>query len=48
MWFTLGFNAFGFDDQDFAAARYTAQGPYIQITIKADQHTMRKIAGQTR
>jgi hypothetical protein len=48
MWFTLGFNAFGFDDQDFAAARYTAQGPYIQITIKADQHTMKKIAGRMR
>jgi hypothetical protein len=46
MWFTLGFNAFGFDDDDFAAARYTAQGPFIQITIKADQHTMKKIAGQ--
>ena len=48
MWFTLGYNAFGFDDNDFAAARYTAQGPYIQFTIKADQHTLRKIAGQSR
>jgi len=48
MWFTLGYNAFGFDDKDFAAARYTAQGPYIQISIKADQHTLKSIAGQTR
>jgi uncharacterized repeat protein (TIGR01451 family) len=48
MWFTLGYNAFGFDDKDFAAARYTAQGPFIQISIKADQHTLKKIAGQTR
>jgi uncharacterized repeat protein (TIGR01451 family) len=48
MWFTIGYNAFGFDDSDFAAARYTAQGPYLQISIKADQHTLRKIAGQTR
>ncbi len=48
MWVTLGFNAFGFDDNDFAAARYTAQGPYIQISIKADQHTLKKIAGRSR
>ena len=27
MWLVLGFNAFGIDDSDFAAARYTAQGP---------------------
>ena len=25
MWFTIGYNAFGFDDDDFAAARYTAR-----------------------
>jgi uncharacterized repeat protein (TIGR01451 family) len=48
MWLTLGFNAFGFDDKDFAAARYTAEGPYLQITIKADQHTLKKIAGQSQ
>ena len=48
MWFTIGFNAFGFHDSDFAAARYTAQGPYIQISIKADQHTLKNIAGRKR
>ena len=48
MWFTLGYNAFGFDDTDFAAARYTAHGAYVQIAIKADQHTLKNIAGQIR
>lgn len=48
MWFTLGYNAFGFDDTDFAAARYTAHGAYVQIAIKADQHTLKKFAGQSR
>ena len=48
MWFTIGFNGFGFHDSDFAAARYTAQGPYIQISIKADQHTLKNIAGRNR
>jgi uncharacterized repeat protein (TIGR01451 family) len=46
MWFTLGYNAAGFDDDDFAAARYTARGPYMRISIKADQHTLKKIAGR--
>ena len=48
MWLTIGYNAFGFDDDDFAAARYTAQGPYLQFTIKADQHTLKRIAGQSQ
>ena len=46
MWLTLGYNIAGFDDNDFAQARYTAQGPYLRFTMKADQHTLKRIAGR--
>ena len=46
MWLTLGYNLAGFHDSDFASARYTAQGPFLRISIKADQHTLKNIAGQ--
>ncbi|MGI9203986.1 MAG: OmpA family protein [Woeseiaceae bacterium] len=46
MWVSVGYNVAGFHDSDFTAARYTAQGPYLQISVKADQHALRKIAGQ--
>lgn len=46
MWLTLGYNFQGFDDDDFAAARYTASGPYLRFTIKADQHLLKRIAGR--
>jgi hypothetical protein len=46
LWLTLGYNVAGFHDSDFSAARYTAQGPYLRISIKADQQTLRDIAGQ--
>jgi len=46
MWLTLGYNALGFHDDDFADARYTAHGPYLRLTMKADQHTLKRIAGQ--
>ncbi len=46
LWLTLGYNVAGFHDSDFSAARYTAQGPYFRISIKADQQTLRDIAGQ--
>ena len=46
MWLTLGYNIAGFDDSDFAQARYTAQGPYLRFTMKADQHTLKRIAGR--
>lgn len=38
-WITLGYNLRGFHDADFDAARYTAQGPYLQLRLKFDQHT---------
>jgi hypothetical protein len=38
-WITLGWNVKGFSDRDFDAARYTAQGPYLQLRFKFDQNT---------
>lgn len=38
-WITLGWNIKGFTDRDFDAARYTAQGPYLQLRFKFDQNT---------
>ncbi|WGL18476.1 OmpA family protein [Microbulbifer bruguierae] len=38
-WITLGWNLQGFRDRDFEAARYTAQGPYLQLRFKFDQNT---------
>jgi len=46
MWVTLGYNAWGFHDIDFAQARYTAQGPYLRFTVKADQHFLKQITGR--
>ena len=46
MWLTLGYNLTGFHDSDFSQARYTAQGPYFRFAIKADQHTLKRIAGR--
>lgn len=45
IWVTVGYNVAGFHDSDFSAARYTAEGPYLRISIKADQHLLRRIAG---
>ena len=45
MWVALGYNLIGFHDSDFSEARYTAQGPFLRLTIKADQHSLKKIAG---
>ncbi len=46
MWLTLGYNVTGFDDKDFAQARYTSSGPFLRFTVKADQHTLKRIAGR--
>jgi len=46
VWLTLGYNVAGFHDGDLAASRYTAQGPYLRVAIKADQETLRRIAGR--
>ncbi len=46
MWLTLGYNFAGFDDKDFDQARYTAAGPFLRFSIKADQRLLKNIAGQ--
>ena len=47
-WVGFGYNVTGFEDQDFSASGYTAQGPYISVSVKADQHTLKQIAGMLR
>jgi len=41
VWLSLGYNFAGFEDEDFAAAEYSASGPYLKLRIKFDQHTAR-------
>lgn len=46
IWISAGYNFAGFYDRDFADARYTAQGPFLRFSIKADQHSLRAISGR--
>ncbi|MGB5721353.1 MAG: OmpA family protein [Woeseiaceae bacterium] len=46
MWLTLGYNVLGFEDKDFEQARYTASGPFLRFSVKADQRLLKAIAGQ--
>ncbi|MEM8814806.1 MAG: OmpA family protein [Pseudomonadota bacterium] len=46
IWVTLGYNFSGFYDQDFVEARYTAAGPFLRFSLKADQRTLKAIAGR--
>jgi hypothetical protein len=46
VWVSLGYNFEGFEDRDFEAARYTASGPYLRFSIKADQRSLKRIAGR--
>ena len=40
-WISAGYNFFGFDDEDFVAADYTAKGPFLKLRFKLDQELMR-------
>jgi hypothetical protein len=44
VWISLGYNFAGFRDADFSASRHTAQGPYLNIRIKADQDTFKDLS----
>jgi hypothetical protein len=44
IWLSLGYNFDGFEDRDFSAAGFTAQGPYIQFRMKFDQDTASEIS----
>ncbi|MDJ0700761.1 MAG: OmpA family protein [Woeseiaceae bacterium] len=46
VWVSLGYNFTGFEDKDFEAARYTASGPFLRFSIKADQRLLKRIAGR--
>lgn len=46
MWLSAGYNVRGFDDADFAQARYTSQGPFLRFSVKADQYFLQKITGR--
>jgi len=43
VWVSFGYNFAGFADRDFSAARYTDQGPFIKLRIKADQDTFKDL-----
>lgn len=46
MWLSVGYNFAGFHDDDFAAARYTAQGPFMTLTVRAHQDLLRRVTGR--
>lgn len=39
-WLAVGYNLLGFDDRDFGAAGYRAQGFFVAIRMKFDQDTL--------
>ena len=41
VWLSLGYNAVGYKDLDFAAAEYSQQGAYLKFRFKFDQLTAR-------
>ena len=41
VWVSVGWNAQGFEDEDFEAARYTQQGPFIKLRAKFDQNSVK-------
>jgi hypothetical protein len=40
-WISVGWNLVGFRDRDFEEARYTRNGPYVQMRFKFDQLSLR-------
>lgn len=40
-WLSFGYNLTGFQDRDFSAADFTAQGPFIKFRFKFDQNSVR-------
>lgn len=48
VWISIGYNFTGFDDEDYSASRYTSQGPYLKIRMKADQDTFRDLLAPAR
>ncbi len=49
IWISIGYNFFGFRDEDFSGANYTSQGVFLRFRMKFDQVSVReavKWAGQ--
>jgi hypothetical protein len=44
VWVSLGYNVTGFEDKDFSAAAYTAQGPFVRFRVKFDQESVQDAA----
>ncbi|HEY5806748.1 MAG TPA: hypothetical protein VIT67_02205, partial [Povalibacter sp.] len=44
VWISVGYNFDGFRDDDFEASRYTAQGPFIKLRMKADQESFKDLS----
>jgi len=42
MWVRVGYNFTGFVDDDFVAADYTRQGPFLQFRLKVDRNSVRR------
>lgn len=42
----IGYNFVGFDDRDFAEARYTRSGPFITFQLKFDQQSIGQLLGR--
>ena len=40
-WISLGYNIVGFEDEDFSAGNYTAEGAYMRFRGKLDQQTVK-------
>jgi outer membrane protein OmpA-like peptidoglycan-associated protein len=45
-WLNVGYNLAGFNDGDFSGAEYRVKGPYVSLSIKFDQDTL-KLNDQT-
>ena len=41
VWLSLGYNIEGFVDEDFEAAEYTREGPYLKLRVKFDQNDVK-------
>ena len=44
IWVSVGWNLDGFKDDDFEAAEYSRDGPYIKMRVKFDEDSLRGLA----
>ncbi|MEE2892859.1 MAG: hypothetical protein VX766_12035 [Pseudomonadota bacterium] len=45
-WISLGYNFVGFTDDDFTAADFTAQGPFVKFRFKLNQESLAEYLGE--